>query len=368
MISSFGNFPSCHQVLRVAEEGAGGAVQAEMEAAGLRTGPEGAATETPESGEYSLLDILGRLYRRRRLIISITAVGIVLGGVSALSAHRMYAAQVKIVPALFLSSSGDLAAMAQLRSAASQFGMGIGGSSLNPSPLLPHLLGSRDLLVRLLAREYPMRDGRPVVLSKYLEIKDGDSERALQTGTTILRKDLRSSFDMRSGVTTITATFRDPRLAAAVANDSAAELDLFLQGLKNSQAGKKAGFIQQRLTEIKAQLEQAEGALKTFRERNRQTAGSPELQLEEGRLMRVVSMNEQIFITLSAQLETARIDEMRNTPELAIVEKAVPPLGRAGRLRKIATSTLVFGFAGVVAALLRENLGGFKRAIRERQG
>lgn len=342
-------------------------MQAGNEDGGRRSGPSDPPSGGLETSEYSLLDFLGTLYRRRLLIAAITAVGIILGSAAALRAHRVYAAHVKVVPALFLSSPGDVSALAQLRSAASQFGMGIGGSTANPSPLLPYLLASGDFLARLLSREYPLRDGSSVALARYLGIERSDSDGTLQDGADVLRAALRSGYDMRSGVTTITATFRDPRLAAAVANDCAAELDLSLRGLKTSQAGKKAGFISQRLTEVKAQLEHDEDALKAFRERNRQTSGSPQLMLEEARLLREVNMNEQVFITLNAQLEIARIDEVRNTPDLVILEKAVPPPGHAGRLRTMATLTLLFGLIGVVAALSLEHLDGLKRVIRDRR-
>lgn len=323
-------------------------------------------TEAPESNEISLVDILRTVYRHRLLIAVVTGVGIVLGSVQAYLSPRTYTAQAKILPTTFLTSS-DAASMAQLRGAASQLGFSMGSPSANASPLFPQLLASRDLAARILAREYPLQDGTSASLFEYMGIKGSDPERNLQLGALYLRGMLRSTYDIKSGVTTISATFRDPRLAAAVVNGTIEELDRFLQELKTSQAGQKARFVTQRLKEVETQLARGENGLKTFRERNRQIIGSPQLMLEEARLSREVTMNEQVFITLKAQLEIARIDAVRDVPDIAVVEKALPPLYRPRWHRTVMMTTMFFGFVGLLAAFSREYLGGWKRMVSSLQ-
>ena len=104
--------------------------------------------------------------------------------------------------------------------------------------------------------------------------------------------------------------------------------------------------------------------MKTFRERNRQTLGSPLLMMQEARLTRNVTMNEQMFITLKTQLEVARIDAVRDLPDIAVVEKAAPPMYRWHPLRILAGTTLFFGFLGIVVALIRPYAGEFRRVLR----
>ena len=319
---------------------------------------------TDESGvnEISLVDILGPLYRNRLLIAVITGVGIVVGLVLALIAPRMYTAQAKILPTTYLASA-DVSSMAGLRGAASQLGLSMGSTAGNASPLFPQLLASRDLIARILAREYPLQDGSSTTLLKYLNLAGGDPEKKLQIAAVSMRGAMRSAYDVKSGVTTISTTFRDPRLAAGVANAAGEELDHFLQELKTAQAGQKARFVNQRLAEVQAQLEQAENVLRTFRERNRQIIGSPQLMLEEARFAREVTMNEQVFITLKAQLEIARIDAVRDVPDIAIVERALPPPYRRKWRRTVTMATLLFGLAGVLAAFSREHVDDWKRMV-----
>lgn len=321
-------------------------------------------TESPMTDEISLTDILGTLYRQRMLIAAITGIGIILGLLGAFLSPRVYVAETKVFPAAFLSSSSDASSLSALLGAAAQFGLGGGGPSANVSPLFPQMLSSSELIGKILSREYPLQDGKSIDLVQYLKINRSDPEKTLRVAVRRIRQALRSTYDMKSGVTTISASFRDPKLAAAVANAGAEELNGFLKELNASQAGDKARFIAQRLNEVQTQLQQGEDALKTFRERNRQLLGSPLLMLEEARLARTVSMNEQVFITLKVQLETARIDAVRDVPDIAVIEKATAPFPRSNRLRILMGATLLFGFAGVVVALSLPHIDEFKKVIK----
>jgi uncharacterized protein involved in exopolysaccharide biosynthesis len=314
--------------------------------------------------ETSLVTILSTLYQQRVLIAAITAVGIVLGLVMAIVSPRMYVARTKIIPTSYLSASSDGSALTQLRGVGAQLGIGAGGPAMIASPLFPQLLSSSELIGRILSREYPLRDGRSIGLAQYLKIERTDPENALRVAVGSIRRKLTSTYDIKSGVTTISASFRDPKLAAAVANAGAEELDHFLKELKTSQAGEKARFIAQRLDEVQTQLQQGEDALKVFREQNRQVLGSPLLMLEEARLARTVSMNEQVFITLKTQLETARIEAVRDVPDIAVIEKATPPSPRSNRRRILMVATLLFGFTGIAVALSRSQIDEFTRVIK----
>jgi uncharacterized protein involved in exopolysaccharide biosynthesis len=314
--------------------------------------------------ETSLVTILSTLYQHRVLVAAITAVGIVLGFVMAIASPRIYVAQTKVIPSSFLSASSEGSALTQFRGAAAQLGMGGGGSTMIASALFPQLLSSSELIGGILSREYPLQDGRTIGLAQYLKIERRDPETASRVAVGTIRARLTSTYDMKSGVTTISASFGDPKLAAAVANAGAEELDRFLKELKTSQAGEKARFITQRLNEVQTQLQQGEDALKVFREQNRQVLGSPLLMLEEARLARTVSMNEQVFITLKTQLETARIEAVRDVPDIAVIEKATPPPPRSNRRRILMVATLLFGFAGIAVALSLPQIDELRRAIK----
>ena len=322
------------------------------------------ATGSPVAEELSFVEVLGTLYRQRKLVAAITGLGILLGLPLALRSPRVYLARTKVIPTAYLSSSSDVSSVSALRGAAAQFGLGMGGPSANISPLFPQMLSSGQLIMKVLSRKYPLQDGRSIDLVEYLKMKRDDPERTQQIAIDFIRRTLHSTYDMKSGVTTISASFKDPQLAAAVANAGAEELDGFLKELKTSQAGEKARFISQQLDEVQAQLRKGEDALKTFREQNRQVIGSPLLMLEEARRARVVSMNEQVYITLKTQFETARIEAVRDVPDIAIIEKATPPLPRSNRRRILMGATLLFGCAGAAIALSLPHIDELRRVIK----
>jgi uncharacterized protein involved in exopolysaccharide biosynthesis len=330
---------------------------------GSQNSEEGRDGRMSGPDETSIVEILGTLYRRRALVGAITGIGLSLGIIVPVVLPRVYVAQTIVVPTSELSSSSDLSSLSQLRGAAATLGLGMVGQGTSITPLLPDLLSSRDLLRGILAKQYPLKDGTSVDLIHYLKINESDPDRTLQKAVIRLRKVMTCTTDKKSGTTTIAVALKDPTLAAAVANEGVAELEIFVRDLKTSQAGQKVRFISQRLTEVEAQLRQAEDSLRSSKERNRLTVGSPLLMLEQARLARDVSMNEQVFITLKTQLEIAQVEAVRDVPDLAVVEKAVPPVYESNWLRVLVGSTFFAGFIGMAVALSLPYLDEFKRVM-----
>ena len=81
-----------------------------------------------------------------------------------------------------------------------------------------------------------------------------------------------------------------------------------------------------------------------FKERNRGYEDSPELFMIFSRLFREVEAKKQLYITLQQQLELARIEEVKQTPILHILDYAVPPSRKSSpnRFLFLAFST-IFG-------------------------
>ena len=67
------------------------------------------------------------------------------------------------------------------------------------------------------------------------------------------------------------------------------------------------------------------GDLKDFKERNRGYEDSPELFMVFSRLFREVEAKKQVYLTLQQQLELARIEEVKQTSILHILDHATPP-------------------------------------------
>ena len=78
------------------------------------------------------------------------------------------------------------------------------------------------------------------------------------------------------------------------------------------------------MSEVKQDLTKAENRLKEFREKNRQVL-SPQLLLEQERLIRDVQINATIYIELRKQYELVKIEEVKNIPVINVMDVARAP-------------------------------------------
>ena len=154
---------------------------------------------------------------------------------------------------------------------------------------------------------------------------------------------------------------KEPQLAADMVNHLYNIVVDFTSKVHNSQAKLNREFIETRQVEVKEKLTDFEEAVKVFRERNRSIIESPQLQLELGRLMREVEIKTQVYITLQKQYELARIDEVKETPSVIIIDKGVPAYQKDKPKRKLIVILasifgLITGSLFYVSPLIRKSL------------
>ena len=80
---------------------------------------------------------------------------------------------------------------------------------------------------------------------------------------------------------------------------------------------------------VKNELEASEIELKEFMERNRGYEESPELFMRYSQLFREVETKKEVYLTLQNQLELVRIEEVKRSPILHILDPAVPPIKKS---------------------------------------
>ncbi len=141
----------------------------------------------------------------------------------------------------------------------------------------------------------------------------------------------------RTGVVKLGVTLEDPVTAAAVANRLVVALDEFNTEHRRSQGRARRIFAAGRAADAADTLRKAEADLRYFYERNRERQNSPMLTFEEGQLQRQVTVAQDVYLTLRRELETARIEEVNDTPTLSLVDVAVPPTKPSGPHRLLNT-------------------------------
>lgn len=165
----------------------------------------------------------------------------------------------------------------------------------------------------------------------------------------ILGKRLQTTVDARTGVIRVA-------LGGPTAPQAAEALDSLLAMTNQvavlslrSRAGARRQFAEVQVVQARANLDQAEDSLRRFYERNRRIADSPSLQFEEARLRRRVDLRQEIYLVLSRELEQARLDEVRDTPILNVIDPPVPPARHEEPQRRV--MTVLAAFLGALTAV-----------------
>jgi uncharacterized protein involved in exopolysaccharide biosynthesis len=268
------------------------------------------------SFNYTELFLL--LWGSRKLIAAITASVTVAAIIISLLLPLYYRSTVVILPEI---SQGKLAALGGLSDLASLAGVNVGGSEASPIKLYPTIVISEAVLKNVIYQKY-----RTIAFpdsANLIQIWGLDEEKPLlayEKMLKALRDELEVSLETKTSVLTISLLTKEPQLSADILNAIAHELDVYSRTKRTTNASAQRKWIEGRLTEVKADLEHSENALRDFRENNRRVSDSPQLLLEQERFIREVQINSTLFIELKKQYEIARIEEIKNVPIVNVMD------------------------------------------------
>lgn len=292
--------------------------------------------------------VLGTIWRGRKFVIAFVAVCTLVAIGVALMVPSMYRSSTILIPNQ--NSSGLSSALGDLSGLVGQFGISAGGD--DPSRIYPEILRSREMAHTLLQSRVVDSDS---VAGRYLDRLDvaGNSPAAKLENATgkFLESRSRVILNPKNSVLKIVIYDHDPLVAATIANRMAAELDRINQEIGRRNAREKREFIASRRDEIIAELRRAENDLKVFRENNRNTNNSPQLLLELDRINRRVRLGEEMYLTLTRELEMAKIDEIKDVPVIDVLDPALPATSPFTPRRSMIVVTTGL-LSGVVAILL----------------
>lgn len=180
------------------------------------------------------------------------------------------------------------------------------------------LLQSRTLLEEVASATYRSATKGELTLLEYYETKGTPADR-LNAAVDRLARDTKVEPDARAGVIELSFSATEPSLAEQVVRRYLVALNAFNTERRQSAARAEREFLERTLAAVRDSLRSAELALETFQERNKR-ATSPSLRMLEARLQRDLSEKQQLFLQLSQELARARIEEVRNTPVVTILD------------------------------------------------
>lgn len=321
----------------------------------LETPPE---RSTPASKGYlNLTDILAFLLRNLRLLIFLplaTAIGFTA---FFLLSGRPYASY----SAFAVATSGTN--ISRLAGLAAQFGMPFGSRPAESVDFYGTLLRSGDVLREVALSEYTLvnpADPADTVTANLLEllpVKSESESRRLKSAIRGLRKRVGVSTDLFSGTVSVKVVHPNPDLAEQINRRLLDIADSFNVERRKAMAADERAFFEERVAEARNDLQEAELELEAFLLENRTYQSSPSLRYEAAKLQRKVDLRQQVYVGLVQAYDQARVDEVRNTATISIIES---PEGSSRPATRILFSLTIGGFFGGVLALL---IAGFREYL-----
>lgn len=274
------------------------------------------------SGRTTLLSIANTVLANRRLFVRLPVAVAAIVSVVSLLLPRTYTSSLSLVPQV---PDNNLASGAGL---AAQLGINLPGFDLTQTP---------DFYVALLRTQSIMRD---LVDTRYMVVdSDGDTThedliahydvtaapttKARDMAVEILTKKTRASSDLKTGVVSFEVRDNDPNVALGIAQRALALVNRFNTKTRNSRAANERAFLAGRITQVVAELRLKEDSMQAFLDANRDYPTSPKLMFEHDRIARNMALDQDLFASLGQQIERARVDEVRNTPVITVVERPI---------------------------------------------
>lgn len=318
------------------------------------------ATGDPGGAPLSLFYPLAIVGRHRRLVIAVPVLLALALALPALLGTRSYTAFASFTPQTAERSAGGLASLA------AQFGVVVGGGDAARSPrFYADLISSSEILRTLALESYPTSDSpsQPQPFLELVQAKGDSHAERLEWAVERLERMFEVTVGRETGVVRVAVTRPDAVQAQALVDRTLEAVNDFNLRRQQSQAGQERQFVAERLAESGDELKEVEDNLQRFLQQNREFRSSPELLFEYDRLQRAVAMQQQVVTALAQSLEQARIEEVRNTPVITIIESPIVPVrpDPRGTIRR----AILGLFLGFTAALTVAFLLEFTRLSRE---
>lgn len=325
--------------------------------------PAGAATpereQTPVvlSFPTGLPEIVTLGARHRYLIVTITAAMILAFVAPAFLRPRTYTASASFILTGARSERGGLGAFA------AELGISIPAADPARSPAFyADLLTTRAVLQEVVRTPFEI-GGRQTNLIAHYGFAGEPPPEAARKASEALRNNITVRMESQTGIVTLAVAAVTKTLAEQIAARLLEELNKFNLQVRKSQAVNERRFAADRYEAARRELLSAEQALESFLARNRAGLGnSPQLAFQRDRLERDVALRQRVVAALAETLERARIEEVRDTPVITVIDD---PAGSSAMDRRGAGTRLLLGMVlGLFAAFFVAVLMDAFRASR----
>lgn len=279
-------------------------------------------TTRPADGGSSLAWIGAAARTRRPMLAACLLVGVI--GLSIVNFRaRSFTANASFIPQ---APGGTRASISGL---AAQFGFSVPGAEASASPAFyADLLKSEEIVRGVIETRYRFSadgEAREGNLIELLGVDGANDAVKMELAAARVRTLVGVLRNRETGLIRLSYKAPWPELAQQVAQRFLDLLNEFNLERRQSQAAAERKFVEGRLAEVQGELRAAEGRLQAFLSANRDYRNSPRLAFEQERLNEDVVARRQVVTSLVQAFEQARIDQVRDTPVITVVEAPLVP-------------------------------------------
>ena len=330
-----------------------------------------------EELEIDLMDLLRKVIGIRKKIYKAAGIGLIIGVIVAISIPKQYTVEVTLSPEMGNNKGGGLSGLA-----ASFLGSGVtmgdGTDALNAS-LSADIVSSTPFLLELSAMEIPVTKNEVMTLNIYLDEEtspwwsyvigfpgmviggvkslfteedeitsfDKTSQGAIELSKkeskkiATLKKMITASVDKKTSMTSVTATFQAPKVAAVVADSVVKKLQEYIIDYRTFKAKEDCIYLEKLFKERQQEYYAAQKKYADYLD-SHDNLILQSVRAEQERLQNDMSLAYQVYSQVAGQLQVARAKVQEEKPVFAVVEPAVVPLEPSGTSRKVYVLAFIF--------------------------
>ena len=345
---------------------------------------------TDEEIEIDLMEIFRKIIAIRKTIYKAAGIGLMFGVIIAISIPKKYTVEVTLSPEMGSAKEGGLSGLA-----ASFLGSGVtmgdGTDALNAS-LSADIVSSTPFLLELSTMEIPVLKDENMTLNTYLDkesspwwsyvigfpgmviggvkslfteedefvsfdnTNQGTIELSKKESRKIetLKKMITASVDKKTSMTSVIATFQNPKVAAVVADSVVKKLQEYIKDYRTFKAKEDCLYLEKLFKERQQEYYAAQKKYAYYLD-SHDNIILQSVRAEQERLQNDMNLAYQVYSQVASQLQVARAKVQEEKPVFAVVEPAVVPLEPSGTSRKV--YVLVFIFLAVCIVIFWDLFG-----------
>lgn len=325
--------------------------------------------------EIDLLTIIQRFWFNRRLIIKIIIPFFIAGVLIAFISSKEYTSTIVMVPQL-----GEDKKLSGLSSLASLAGVNLSGLGSDPAltpAIYPQIIESINFQKELMQTKVKFKDieqpitlynyytndeyrslkeiivkytiGLPgVIISQFAKDTTAQTEIEFVTITKtekdiakLLREKIGFEIDLNTGSISLSASAKEPLVAAQLALSAQTLLQQHITTLKIEKTQTNLEFLKERYSEARKDYELKQQQLALFRDLNRNISTAISKTKEEI-LVSEYNLSFSIYSELAKQLEQVKLKVKDETPVFSIIQPAYVPIEKSKPNRLIIIAVVTF--------------------------